>query len=364
MKQELERILKILEDNHIDFYANVDKQTIEKYIEELLESNKLEDKYDLYYIINKVIKKALMKNDSHTVVLFKDNERVPLKFSFFNNKLYVTDAKDSKLLYSEVVEVNGIDINEVLSLLEETITYSTKGWKEFCLARDIASISKLRALKIFNKSAKAEYTFLKNNEKKKILFKNDPLNSKKIPNYTYDIKDNIMHIIYNSCEDEEQMNKLVDIVKQHSEINNYIIDLRGNIGGNSNIIKPLIEVLKGKKIITLVNNAVYSSGIFAIVDLKNIGSIFVGTEVGSSINCFCNVKRIELDDFIVLSSCKYYYFDGNKIVPVSTKEEYEKLDEKYKENYFFKPDYLVEEKLEDLINNNDVYMAKAKEIIG
>lgn len=365
MKEQLNKILKLLEDNHINFYANITKAELKNYIKELLMTNELQDKYVLYYIVSKIIKKALNRNDSHTTIFFKNGERVPLKFAFFDDKLYVVDAKDKDLIYSQVLEINNIDIKEILFELEQTITYSTNGWKEFSLARDISSISKLRSLKILNKPKDFEYTFLKNGVKEKRVFNNQSLDSAKIQNYTYSINNDIMHIIYNSCENEEKMNELVDIVKDHSEIKYYIIDLRDNRGGNSNIIKPLIEVLKGKKNITLVNKKVYSSGIFAIVDLKNIGSIFVGTEVGSSINCFCNVKRIELDEFIIMISHRYYYLDENtnKINTITTKDEYDKLDNKYKDNYFFKPDYYVEECLDDLKNHKDVYMSKVLEVI-
>ena len=365
MKKQLNEILKVLENNHIDFYAIITKPKLKEYIDELLKNNKLQDKYDLYYIVSKIIKKALNKNDSHTTIFFKNGERVPLKLGFFDSKLYVVDAKDKDLIYSEVLEINNINIKDILGELEQTITYSTNGWKNFLLARDMCSISKLCSLPILKGSKKIEYTFLKNGIKEKRIFNNQSFDSLKVSNYTYNIKNNIMHIIYNSCENEEKMNELINIVKDHTEIKYYIIDLRDNIGGNSNIIKPLIEAIKGKNIITLVNNKVYSSGIFAIVDLKNIGSVFVGTEVGSSINCFCNVKKIEIDDFIIMVSYKYYYLEENmnKIIAVSTKDEYDKLDDKYKKDYYFKPDYYVDECLDDLINHEDVYLNKALDII-
>lgn len=365
MKKQLDEILKILEKNHINFYANIDKNSLKKYIIELLETNELNDQYDLYYIVSKIIKKALIKNDSHSVIIFKNNERVPLKLDFFDGKPYVVDSNDKELIYSEVLEINNVDIKQIISALDETITYSANGFKEFLLAQNLCSISKLRSLKILKKPKEIEYTFLKDKVKRKVVFNNELLESKETKNYTYNIDKNIMHIVYNSCEDIDKMNELVETIKQHDEIEYYIIDLRDNLGGNSNIIKPLIETLKGKKIITFVNKKVYSSGLFAIVDLKNIGSIFVGTDVGSSINCFCNVKRIELDDFIIIVSYKYYYLDEstNKIVAVSTKEKYDTLDKKYKENYFFKPDHYVKESLNDLICNNDVYMKKAIKII-
>ena len=41
----------------------------------------------------------------------------------------------------------------------------------------------------------------------------------------------------------------------------------------------------------------------------------------------------------------------------------EQLDNKYKENNFFKPDYYVGKCLEDLKNHKDVYTSKALKVI-
>ena len=50
-------------------------------------------------------------------------------------------------------------------------------------------------------------------------------------------------------------------ISNDADINNitkFIIDIRGNTGGNSNIIKPLIKYLDGKQVITLVDKYVFS----------------------------------------------------------------------------------------------------------
>ena len=61
-----------------------------------------------------------------------------------------------------------------------------------------------------------------------------------------------------------------------------------NTSSFSNIIKPLIEHLSNKDIelFTLVDRGVFSSGRFAAIDMKKIGSKIVGEEIGTPINCF------------------------------------------------------------------------------
>ena len=56
-------------------------------------------------------------------------------------------------------------------------------------------------------------------------------------NYTYEIMDDKIYIVYNSCREEHegQMKDFVDVIKKESKLNNiskYIIDIRGNLGGD------------------------------------------------------------------------------------------------------------------------------------
>lgn len=152
-------------------------------------------------------------------------------------------------------------------------------------------------------------------------------------------------------------------ISNESNINNitkFIVDIRGNTGGNSNIIKPLIKYLDGKEVITLVDKYVFSSGRFAIVDLKRIGSIFVGTNIGTTLNCFGNVSRNEIDAYLLPISYKYFYYDELSIsmIGIDKKSDFIKFknninNKKYFESQIFEPDYYVEKTIEDYKNNYD-----------
>ena len=174
-----------------------------------------------------------------------------------------------------------------------------------------------------------------------------------------------MHIIYSCCREdyEGQMLEFVQKISNEADINNvtkFIVDIRGNTGGNSNIIKPLIKYLDGKQVITLVDKYVFSSGRFAIVDLKRICSIFVGTNIGTTLNCFGNVSRNEIDAYLLPISYKYFYYDELSIsmIGIDKKSDFIKFknninNRKYFESQIFEPDYYVEKTIEDYKNNYD-----------
>ena len=56
-----------------------------------------------------------------------------------------------------------------------------------------------------------------------------------------EVIDDCCIIHYNSCRDKDKMEQLISKLREESNIKNYIIDLRYNGGGNSSVIKPLIN---------------------------------------------------------------------------------------------------------------------------
>lgn len=105
-------------------------------------------------------------------------------------------------------------------------------------------------------------------------------------NYNLEIIDNTAIITYNSCKEEEKMIELIDKLNNINNIENYIVDLRGNGGGNSSINKHLVNYLKGKNIVVLCDERVFSSAKMCLIDLKNLGAKIIGSNPGTPISCF------------------------------------------------------------------------------
>ena len=365
----LNDILNLIEEKHIDMYFNISKKELDNYIKELLNKYELNNEYDLYYVTNVIIKKIFGKYDSHTRLVWKNADyNLPIRLKYIDNKLYIIKADEDNLdlLYGEIISINNIPLLKLINEIENMTAYSTKEFLYTQIENIIYNGFKLRSLPSIDVDSKEfEFEIVKDNRiiKRKLIKSNTSFY--KNNNYIYNIIDGVIHIIYSCCREdyEGQMLEFVKKISNESNINNitkFIVDIRGNTGGNSNIMKPLIKYLDGKQVITLVDKYVFSSGRFAIVDLKRIGSIFVGTNIGTTLNCFGNVSRNEIDAYLLPISYKYFYYDELSIsmIGIDKKSDFIKFknninNRKYFESQIFEPDYYVEKVIEDYKNNYD-----------
>lgn len=131
----------------------------------------------------------------------------------------------------------------------------------------------------------------------------------------------------------------------------------------------MIEFLKDKKTVTLVDEYVFSGGRFAILDLKNINSKFVGTGIGTQLNCFGNAPITKYDNFIIPISNKYFYMDTSYSYDdfryADTKEKFKKLKQN-KELFvpqIFEPDYYSKKNIDDYEDGFDRELEFAIELL-
>lgn len=319
-------------NGHPGLYFFHAKTELKEKINELLSENEY-DEFDLYYITSLLIKFMLGRYDSHTKVSFKDNVYIPIDFTVEENSLYITKITPiyKKIIGGKLLKINNIDIQRILCELEEIICYSTKEHLSVMIQSFLSDVNVLKSLpSIENNTEKFIYTILNdNNEKENITFNINNLPefySVQFPeNYSTEVINDCCIIHYNSCRDKDKMEQLVSKLKEESNIKNYIIDLRYNGGGNSSVIKPLINFLKDKNIVALVNEYVFSSGRMALVELKKIGAYIIGTDIGTSLNCFGNCpSNLDIDklNLIVTSSSTYWYYDKELSLTGYEKDEF------------------------------------------
>lgn len=372
-KEELKKILSIIEEKHIDMYFNISKGELNSYIKELLTKYELKDKYGLYYIANVIIKKIFGRFDSHTYLIWNDADfNLPIRLKYIEGKLYIirTDEDNRDLLYGQILKINNIEIEKLIDEIKNMTAYSTDGFLQIKIETILYNGVKLKSLpSIDSDTHEFEYEVLIDNQiiKRKLTRQDKDLIdiNKMKKNYSYTVINDVIYIVYNSCSEdyEGQMIELVNNIKKISKetnIDNFIIDLRGNMGGNADYIQPLIEFLKGKKIVTLTNNYIFSGGRWALIDLKNIGSKFIGTEIGTTLNCFGNVSRQTIFKYILPVAYKYFYYDEitKSIKQIKEKDEFIKFKNNpenyiYFEPQIFRPDYYVDNTIEDYKNGYD-----------
>ena len=132
------------------------------------------------------------------------------------------------------------------------------------------------------------------------------------------------------------------------------MDLRGNVGGNDQIIRPLIEFLAAcpdleKQV--LVDRAVQSAALFALNDMKKLGAKILGTEIGSSMNHIGNNCRFELPSgkFLTIVATRYFYInEGGDFVTIRTQEEFRRLDKKYVAPKYIQLDGAIPDKMDKM----------------
>ena len=361
---------------HPALYFFHSKEELDKRVEEFLNSKDTFDRYDIYYFCNKMIKFLLGPTDSHTEVYMYGSVWLPIKLKTIDDKLYVVNITDEfkEALYGELISINGIDIETIKRDFEEIVSYSTIEFLNIQTEQEMATPDVLRSLPCFDKKfSKLTYTFLKDGEKIDCIFdlnKEYPnLKDNRPKNYTYKLEGDTLVLVYNACNHAERMKQFIKEIKyisRRENIDKFIVDLRGNGGGNSNIINPLIKFLRGKEIVTLIDEGVFSSGSMACIDLYNIGSYVIGTNIATSLSAFGNIDIIKIEDLKleIDRSTKYFKFDENYRCQSFNRLNFADYFKSPEHFYSFdpmiiEPDKYVYKTLDDYKNNTDSQMEAA-----
>ena len=362
---DIDILIKKLEETHPSLYFGVDKNKIDEMIAEFKNSSEPINEYQFYYFVKILLKQI---NDAHTTCMFKQ-KKFPLKVRIIDGKVYVIKASTeyNDYLFNEITAINGVPIANIIRELEKTISYSATGHLENQLEFDLLRPTCILSLPIMNNTQDEiiTYTLQKDEEVKELrLNRNEEFNydffDTRIYWFEYNQDTNTLIIKYKACQEEKDkpMKEFVEeigvFVDEH-DIKDVIVDIRENSGGNSSVIHPLIEYLDSKKfnLITLIDKGVFSSGRWTLINLKHLGSKFVGTEIGTQINCFGYVEGFELPNSKMRVNCsiRYWYYDGERMKG-ATKEDFAPFvaDEKNQQYFMtshFIPEIYVDNTIED-----------------
>lgn len=356
------------EEIHVNPWHSISKEEFMKKKDELLTTMDVTDVYTFTYFMKYLIKILCGTKDTHTI--FDMSSNLPINFKIIENEVLINYPNDLKG-YS-LLSINDIDINVILNELDKVVSYGTEGKKLFELEKalfnelllfSIPQFRKVNELSFKMKSPNNEIitrVFKKNEQYQESFNMNEYLYSNN--NGTFKIVNNTLIYNHKSVQQEyesaiqESIEKLsrMDL----TSINKIIIDLRGNLGGNSILNKPLMDFLsnhKDKQLITLTDRRIFSAGRYALVDLINLGSITIGEGIGTPLNCYGNSKRFTLNKYYTFVVSEMY-FDPIRKIEVATKENFKKLDKSILEDVIFKPDYFITQTKEDFINNKDTIL--------
>jgi len=255
---DLDLLVNTIESVHYDAYFKTSKSDFIIQKKQMLESWK-SDSVSVTQFIAVGMKISALLSNGHTSLSWQNpllfpelmtHKFIPFKFNTNNkNEYFVSESISNKVNEGDqLISINGIKVDE---LFNECLSYlgGIESFKK-------AAVEKAFPLYLFfNESVKAPYTVELENNKKILLEKE--LNIQELQeflteenlneNYSFKIlENNVGYIAYNNCLDYEAFEVFLaetfsSIHK--SNIDNLIIDIRKNGGGNSSLNDLLLNYI-------------------------------------------------------------------------------------------------------------------------
>lgn len=360
---EFEYLTNKIKSSHKDFYNSSSKAECEKLYDTLVKDIENCDDATYYFKLSSYL---ALSNDSHTS-LYAPNLGLSFKYyglllNFIGDNVYVVSgiANLKDYMAKRVIKINDYPIETIIERGGKVVPHDNEEYLKLWLNNQLNNTSFLSFINIANNpDDDVRLTF---DDKTTLTLSTMPITqlrsnelisaSNSYSPYIYqgyyearDIAEHTLLISYNTCaEDSNYSIKdfTKDIKKKLSKTKykKIIVDLRYNMGGDSSLFGPIIELLKKKKCekYCLIGEQTFSSGILNAVALKDKASFtLVGTPTGGSINHFGEIKSFTLPE----SGWEVYF---------STK--YFKLSKKYEGSII--PDVKIEKDISAYIEGRDL----------
>lgn len=362
----LKQFISEYEKNHVNPWHNITKEELEIICKNLLSNLKVDDGYTFNYFMNYIIKRIDGKDDDHTKFRTK-TINLPFNYRIFGDEVIVNYPDG--LRGSSLEFVNEMSISKILNELDDIVIYGNDGRKRYEFEKALFNMSLLFSLPSLRDSEELTFEFktIDGDIEKRTINKKDVITIDEqfdIEEYyygepgTYKIINDSLIYKHSSIQIEYKdiIEKSIEDIRglDFNKISKIIIDLRGNIGGNSRLNKPLIDFLseyKDKKLIVLTDYRVFSSGMLALYDLIKLGCITIGEGIGTSFNSYGDQVWLDIGKYrFAISTC---YLNPVMNLRISNKDEINKVSSEVFKPVVFKPDYYVETTKEDFINDYD-----------
>lgn len=360
------------EYKHLDFYFLHTKEEMNEYINQYLINNTIKNKYDFLYFMKTLIKYMSGVHDSHTKIDVKESLELPIKLKWVENSIFIDQYIDSNFNKTKIISINGVDIDIIKKEIEKTISYGTNNWLKARTEGDLVKVSNLLSLPSIDADTNEIIIKTERGDLHFSPFEQIEHNLNDKQENSILIKNNVLIYKYPKCIEKYQPNldEITSMINNFN-IDCFILDLRGNSGGNSNIIKPLIAYLGSTnlKLVTLVDRYVFSSGHFAAVEMQKIGSKVVGEDIGTPDNAFGYIVfggRMPNTNFIFTFSKVYWYKDEmtNLMRGIYTKENLKDMPQSFFEPQYLELDQYIELTEEEYLSiNKDVVLEKTYQYV-
>ena len=357
------KLIDVLKRVKADTSAVEKQQQINKNVEEFLVQTGNIDSFSDERFVAKLLEMCSKFKNAHiflnySTFLYEDGKRfLSQSLFYFNDKIYL--VKDNKLL--EVKNIGGWQTEKICKEFDKYLSYETKEWRNVQLNKMLNFALLYKVLGIDYSNIELLNGQVLPCSTSDIFFDNysylppfKPCNQK-----FYDcavLDEHILLIDYFSCNELQKGDflKFLDNVKEkykNNQIYSYIIDIRGNMGGNSELILPLFDFLQEKNLkgVILTDNRVFSSGTFVAYYAKQrLSSVLIGQPLGQGV-----IRFGQPSGQIVLC---------DKLFVRYTEKHFDFRDV-FKNEGAIKPDIEVPLTIEDIYSKKDKTLAYAKDYI-
>jgi len=372
MIEDLNLLSDTLEKEHIDLYAKISKEAFDA------EKTRIEAEIphmtdaDYYFAMNQMI---AMVRDAHTTMNYSDSIyshllTLPFAVEKYGEEwhLMMLDELNEQYLGAKLKAINDVPIQDIFEKSKSIISFENESWAISQFSNTISFKEALNYLGVVEGDEKIMLN-IETNDGVDTSFEIVPLTITTLMNTEIEVlegetvaktwpegfyralslNDDHLLIQYNVCGESPDLSMatFTDAIKKELSEKNYntvVIDLRYNTGGNSEVFRPMLDMIKSLKeeksleIYTLIGKSTFSSAIINAVQTKEeLGSTLIGSATGGNVNGYGEVKSFELKNhpFVVTYSTKYF-----EII-----KGYDK-DSLY-------PDVEVEQTLEDYLDGKD-----------
>lgn len=315
---DIKALYEALTTRHPDFFNTVSQEECESFVSALEKLQAENDGGCLYYSLSAV---AALAHDSHTGVslspqILANLHFIPLGLDCFSDTgltVVWTDAEHRELLAKKIIGICGKSLDEILEKASLLIPHDNNVFLlsqfmnnhaviyEFYIATGLVEEGEAVTV-TFSDGTDADFTPITWDEyarQEKSLLQQAVPSTLNWPSYYsamfLDSPDAVL-INYHSCQDmsaytfSEFTEDLKSLFEEY-DFSKVVIDLRYNSGGDSSVIIPLVELLKGIQIkrglevYVLISEDTFSSAILNALTLKEeLNAVLVGRPTGGSVS--------------------------------------------------------------------------------
>lgn len=163
LTEDLLSLKKELPKRHKNLFYNITEEEFNDRVDQLIEEVDTLSNKSIFVEINKIIASV---GDAHTSINYWDGYSYPLQFWIFDDKVYIVNAGTDleEMMYSQVLKIDGIAIDLVISQLKTLISHENESWVLAMLPNYLQSPVYMYGLGILQSENEAVFTVEKDGE--------------------------------------------------------------------------------------------------------------------------------------------------------------------------------------------------------